>query len=484
MQHDRFLSHLLALTLALALCVPALAAGSDSLTRGSFVAALFELDGAKDTQAHQTHFSDVPADGALAQAVCWAVDAGVVNGYGDGRFGPDDGLTREQMATMLYRRAQALCKGFRGMWMFRLDYPDADRISSYADEAMHWAVMHGILPGTDKGLEPQAYVTEDQLPPVLERWRKALTGEPAELDYLTLVNKLNALPEGWEDAIETVKITNSVGSEVAVEKQAYAAYQRLREDLEKNDGVFVDLDSAYRSVEKQQAIMDDFTERFGADYAAKTVAQPGYSEHHTGIALDLYLIIDGKDVDENEDMMQYPEIWEKIHAKLAQYGFILRYPDGKEHITGYGYEPWHIRYVGDAETAREIASQPGLTLEEYLAGRTAPEVSVDHGESGLYTKEDIDAAMVQVKCRFASFAGCELHSLRYAGDACDSEENVRWLNSLDEGRNYVQAIEILTDFHSPVAAYGAWETDREYTDYQWWLARAEGGGWQLLTWGY
>lgn len=92
--------------------------------------------------------------------------------------------------------------------------------------------------------------------------------------------------------------------------------------------------------------------------------------------------------------------------------------------------------------------------------------------------------MVQVKCKFASWAGCELHSLRYAGDACNSAENLKWLNSLDEGKNYVQAIELLTDFHSPKTAYGAWEEDQEYTDYQWWLARTADGGWQLLSWGY
>ena len=60
--------------------------------------------------------------------------------------------------------------------------------------------------------------------------------------------------------------------------------------------------------------MDRFIEKYGADYANKTVAQPGYSEHHTGLALDLYLIIDGKDVVENEDMIQYPEIWAKANS--------------------------------------------------------------------------------------------------------------------------------------------------------------------------
>ena len=59
----------------------------------------------------------------------------------------------------------------------------------------------------------------------------------------------------------------------------------------------------------------------------------------------------------NEDMVNYPEIWEKIHAKLADHGFILRYLEGKEKITGYNYEPWHIRYVDDAGIAKEITDK-------------------------------------------------------------------------------------------------------------------------------
>ena len=107
------------------------------------------------------------------------------------------------------------------------------------------------------------------------------------IDYLALVNKLNPLPEGWEDALETVTITNSLGDEVEVETKAYDAYLLLKEDVEVNDGIYLELDSARRSVAAQQRIMDSFTEKYGIDYALKTVAQPGYSEHHTGLALDL-----------------------------------------------------------------------------------------------------------------------------------------------------------------------------------------------------
>ncbi len=59
------------------------------------------------------------------------------------------------------------------------------------------------------------------------------------------------------------------------------------------------------------------------------------------------------------------EIFAKVHAKLAKYGFILRYPVGKEDVTGYGAEVWHLRYIDDPDTAQEIMDN-GLTIEEYL----------------------------------------------------------------------------------------------------------------------
>ena len=317
---------------------------------------------------------------------------------------------------------------------------------------------------------------------------RAETDKAAGIDYLALVNKLNSLPEGWEGALQTVTVTNSVGDEVEVETKAYDAYLALKEDLEENEGIYLELDSARRSVAAQQDIMDRFIEKYGADYAAKTVATPGFSEHHTGLALDLYFKLKGDDgtftdVYYNEDMVQYPEVWEKIHARLADYGFILRYLNGKEHITGYGYEPWHIRYLDDVDIAKEITGG-GLTLEEYLSGTKAPDVTIDLGKSEIFTEEDLSEAIVQIKCAFASWEGCELHSIRYSGDENCTEENLRWLNELNGDGNYTQVAEFLMNLHSPKEQFGAWEADTEYTDYEWWLARGEDSGWEIVTQGY
>lgn len=313
------------------------------------------------------------------------------------------------------------------------------------------------------------------------------------IDYLALVNKLNPLPEGWEDALETVTVTNSVGDEVEVEKKAYDAYLLLKADLEENEGICLELDSARRSVAAQQDIMNRFIEKYGADYAAKTVATPGYSEHHTGLALDLYFRTKNEDgtftdVYYNEDMTkpEYEGVWEAVHARLADYGFILRYLKDREYITGYGYEPWHIRYIDNPEKAREIKSQPGMTLEVFLGAVTDAGVIVDYGTSAVFTPEELAEAAVQVKCKFASFAGCELHSLSYAGDECNTEENLAWMNRLDESNEFVRVAAFVSDFHSPLrpAEEDSLEPDTEYTGWQWWLACTAEGAWQLLTWGY
>lgn len=118
--------------------------------------------------------------------------------------------------------------------------------------------------------------------------------------------------------------------------------------------------STYRTVEKQTEIYDDRVERYGADYAARYVALPGYSEHHTGLALDLsVLAADGK----TYDIETYPECdW--FNENYPEYGYILRYPVSKASITGIDYEGWHYRYVGLPHSL--IMKDLDLCLEEYV----------------------------------------------------------------------------------------------------------------------
>ncbi|MBR3357145.1 MAG: M15 family metallopeptidase [Solobacterium sp.] len=188
--------------------------------------------------------------------------------------------------------------------------------------------------------------------------------ESSKTDYMVLVNKQSKLPEDWEDRIELVDVYTGLDETYQVEKKAAEAYQKLRAALAE-DHIIIELDSTYRTVEKQQEIWDEFMEEYGEEYTKKYVAVPGTSEHHTGLAIDVKLVKDGVIIDDNDDMTTEKELFDRIHARLAEFGFILRYPVGKEAITGYGSEVWHFRYVDDPKIAKEIMDQ-GLTLEEYL----------------------------------------------------------------------------------------------------------------------
>ena len=114
----------------------------------------------------------------------------------------------------------------------------------------------------------------------------------------------------------------------------------------------------------------------------------------------------------------------------------------------------------------------------------AATAEIDLGTSSVYSEDDRNAAVRLILHQFSTWNGCELHRVSYGGDAECNEENLAWLNSLGGETEYTQAAQFLMDFHTAPDIAGAWEPDHEYEDYQWWLARTEEGGWQLLSWGY
>lgn len=183
------------------------------------------------------------------------------------------------------------------------------------------------------------------------------------MNYLVMVNKTNLIDDYYFDDLELVECKDVLGDLVQLEKKTYDSYLKLKKYLASLN-IFVAIDSAYRSIEDQQKIIDDYTLKYGYDYVKKYVAPIRTSEHHTGLALDLALIVDGKKLIDPDKLFEYENIFLIIHNYLSKYGFILRYPKGKEYITGYNYEPWHIRYVGK-EVADNIYNN-NLTLEEYV----------------------------------------------------------------------------------------------------------------------
>lgn len=143
-------------------------AANGSLTRAELVAALHEQAG-KPSIDFILNYTDVDSDAPYAEAIRWASGEGFASGYGNGRFGPDDGVTREQMALILYRYAQDKGLGFTGAWAFPLPYEDASAVSSYAYEAVCWMTMKDIMGSTDENrFAPQQAVTQDEANAILE----------------------------------------------------------------------------------------------------------------------------------------------------------------------------------------------------------------------------------------------------------------------------------------------------------------------------
>ena len=182
--------------------------------------------------------------------------------------------------------------------------------------------------------------------------------------YLVLVNKNHRLPADWEDRIELETATNFEGEEFQVEKTTLEHFNALRDEL-LAEGIDIELDSTYRNVSGQIDVWEWFrNEGYSDEYCFSHLAIPGFSEHHTGLAIDIGIIKDGVFINDNDEMIAEKEIFAEIHKHLAEHGFILRYLPELDEITGYAYEPWHFRYVG-VEHAKAI-TEAGLTLEEYL----------------------------------------------------------------------------------------------------------------------
>ncbi|MFJ5623304.1 D-alanyl-D-alanine carboxypeptidase family protein [Peribacillus loiseleuriae] len=183
-----------------------------------------------------------------------------------------------------------------------------------------------------------------------------------------LVNKKNKLPDNYvpKDLVYTsIPFTFKEKTEKKkMRSEASAAIGKLFAESKKQ-GVNLLGVSAYRSHATQVALFNSYVKRDGYNKAITYSALPGTSEHETGLSIDV-TGGDGKCAAQDCFGATKEAKWLQAHA--ADYGFIIRYPKGKESVTGYKYEPWHLRYVGISK-AQTIMSQ-GMTLEEYYYSKS------------------------------------------------------------------------------------------------------------------
>ena len=174
-------------------------------------------------------------------------------------------------------------------------------------------------------------------------------------NYL-LVNKFNYLDSSYiPNNLELLDNSYSK-SGIYLVKEAKDNLERLISDA-KNDGMNIRVASAYRTYSYQENLYNNYVKNDGVENADTYSARPGYSEHQTGLVVDVTRAFDDFNNFENTDEYNW------MLDNAANYGFILRYPKDKEDITTYSFEAWHYRYVG-VELAQKIKAS-NLTFDEY-----------------------------------------------------------------------------------------------------------------------
>ena len=155
-------------------------------------------------------------------------------------------------------------------------------------------------------------------------------------------------------ANKAISLPPEYGSYLSLDEVTPETYAALEEMNSNSEHQYINK-SGYRSYYDQKAIFQNYCDMYGYDEADTFSSQAGHSEHQTGLTMDLDAF--------EESYGETPEgIW--LAENCWRYGFIIRYPKGKEEITGYTYEPWHVRYLG--KSTAKLVYDSGLTLEEFL----------------------------------------------------------------------------------------------------------------------
>ena len=170
-------------------------------------------------------------------------------------------------------------------------------------------------------------------------------------DILLIVNKYHKLSSNYVPKL--VEMDDKYNHNKGYKMMHPTAYEHFKEmvDAAKKDGIVLFNVSAYRSYNTQDILYNEYVKNHGKDAADTFSARPGYSEHQTGLTTDI-------NTSSSKANFENSKEYDWLINNSYKYGFILRYPKDKEYLTGYKYEPWHYRYVGE-----DVAK----TYEEYYA---------------------------------------------------------------------------------------------------------------------
>ncbi len=173
-------------------------------------------------------------------------------------------------------------------------------------------------------------------------------------NLLVLVNKYHQLPSNYEPENLIVLPSKLSNKTISLRKEAYDAFLKFTEDANK-EGFDIIAKSGYRSYSTQVATYNGHVASKGKEKADTVSARPGFSEHQTGLAIDIG--------ERNIRVFDQTDAFFWTEKNAYKYGFIIRYLKNKTDITGYAYEAWHIRYLG-VELATKVY-ESGLTYDEY-----------------------------------------------------------------------------------------------------------------------
>lgn len=192
-----------------------------------------------------------------------------------------------------------------------------------------------------------------------KEWYSNIKKTDVSKDILMINNKTYKLPDDYEpDDLVDVKNWYSYGNNPKLRKEAYDKFIEMFNKA-KEENLTIIINSSYRSYKYQENLYNDYLNKNGQSETDAYAARPGHSEHQTGLTIDVTTYGANGDTFDKTDEFKW------LQDNAHKYGFILRYPKGKEYITGYNYESWHYRYVG--VEAATIIHDSNITFDEYYA---------------------------------------------------------------------------------------------------------------------